>query len=1029
MTTTMIPAIHLIGNPNAKNNLVALDAGIQFIPGIMQAIPVHDDIKLSIYNRRSLDTDLNDKNLQEEIENLEKTEDKTIYLNNLQSLYQKFSANSFSYNRIQTKKQLIPGVGVDGAGFHPTIFPDENLAINKIKEVAEDNAKWDALENDDDEILKESVKNTCFWQACNLSQFPIGTPVQVCSAVIQLLSPVKDPMSAKPNVEFQNIMTGTEFIKIRPEIAGLQYFIDGNVMDIEDKRRIIHGVRDFGNQKFIRFGQNGNIDDRGTILPKPYEIYLITDADYTTSSPIITNLGAPNSGIVQFQLLHSSSLKPDEAKIINKDLRDNYLKKVIIDSPSTDKREIRGVLLFLFTIFFEYACYIYNLYEEKLISKLNKKTSREVIDQLKRANVMMIGNFILLINYSLIRKFNIKDENGVLFSPQNFISVQQVDAKTDSPPNNIKAENTLSNVIARIHSDKIKGDLKTKKNTIRVFFGDSKMYNNFQIDENEFKPDNFPLVFDTNKLVEPIATGLDTDTFIDVSYTRSIKRLTEFLLQNNKGEIPKFISATSKAEIIITVGAPMQNDEIFQKTFEVLESYYTYIKSSKQVYLQFAKLKIDIFRSGFPSETVREWYIDFLKKFNIIFTSYKIPQRQYIELMKLILFIMNKYKKYRKTELTYLKDKTSYENNSRKDYGNRMGDLSRELYRAILSVRAGLSAEMLMTIAKLSYDIFVDRNPGTSSNFIVDLKNQRDIFDAEINIETQKILQKQQLQIQSKFGKGSLQIGQQFTGLVGPGNIPQPPPQFLQMFSGILQPGSMMPSSYTGAPGSAGKVNISLENRLKVENLKFWQDLRTIFSGRTLFLPVVKLNSRKIFNNSEFYLINILSSMIFNKLSAIQISENGVVSRQAIDSKLLNNGYILLTVNKVDLANPNSWRCVNYTNISKLRRTNGVFKDIKKVRGLFFNIIANNLTLTEILNLSIPSGSNISNGLVKYCSNVLKKELPNCNILISRQQFAQTVQPKMNSLTGTSGIDLSSGTAYYEHGPYVQSRNSDIVVR
>jgi hypothetical protein len=104
-------------------------------------------------------------------------------------------------------------------------------------------------------------------------------------------------------------------------------------------------------------------------------------------------------------------------------------------------------------------------------------------------------------------------------------------------------------------------------------------------------------------------------------------------------------------------------------------------------------------------------------------------------------------------------------------------------------------------------------------------------------------------------------------------------------------------------------------------------------------------------------------------------------------------------------------------------------KDIKKIRGLFFNIIANNLTLTEILNVSIPSGSNTSNGLVKYCANVLKKDLPNCNVLISRQQFAKTVQPKMISLSGTSGIDLMSGVAYYEHGPYVQSRNSDIVVR
>ena len=1012
---TMIPAASLIGNGNAQNHLMALYDGLQFIPGFVQSIPMQDEVKLSSYNRKSLDTDLNDKNLQEEIVILEKTKDKTIDLNNLQSLYQKFSAISFSYNRIQSKTQLIPGVGVDGAGFHPTIFPQEIAAINLIEQVAEDNGKWNSLPGDGDEILRESVKNTCFWQASNLTQFPIGTPVQVCSAVIQLLSPVKDTMTSSTHVEFVDIMNGAEFIKRRPEIEGLRYFIDGNVMDIENKNRIIRGVRDFEAQKFIRFGRNGTIDDRGNELkPKQMKIFLLTEKD-----------PAAKDTTVQFQLNYQAKYTPEDYKLINTDLREKYLKLVINDNPPKTKKELRGVLLFLFTIFFEYACYIYNLYEEKLISKLNKKTSTELVNQLRKANTMMIGNFILLINYSLIRKFEIKDENGEYYSAQGFISVQQVDDENSALP----TDKTLTNVIKRIHSDKIKRSAKQDRDIIRVFFENLDMYdeNKFQIDETQFKPDNFPIVFDTNKLVEPISSGTTTaETLLDVSYSQSIKRLTEFLLQGNNGEIPKIIHEKSKDEIIIAVGAPMQNDEVFQKTFEALQAYYAYIKSSKQVYLQFAQLKIDIFRSGFPSDTILKWFKDFSTKFNIIFTSSKIPQKQKIELSKLIMTILNDYKIYRKQELTYLSDRTSYETNTRRSIGNRMADLSRETYRGILSVRAGLSAEMLITISKLSYDIFVSRLPGTSSSFITDLDNQKDIFDAEIKVETQKILQRQQLEINRKFGKGSLQLGQ-FTGLIGPGNIPQPPPQFMQMFAGIFQPGSI-PGSM-GTSGAAGKVNISLENRLKVENLKFWQDLRTVFSGRTLFLPVVKLNSKNNFDDSEFYLINILSSMIFNKLSAIQISVNGVVSRQALDSRVLNNGYILLTTTPAELGNPNSWRCVNYKNIAKLKKTGGVFKDIKKIRGLFFNIIANNLTLTEILNVSIPSGSNTSNGLVKYCANVLKKDLPNCNVLISRQQFAKTVQPKMGSLTGTTGIDLMSGVAYYEHGPYVQSRNSDIVVR
>lgn len=232
-----------------------------------------------------------------------------------------------------------------------------------------------------------------------------------------------------------------------------------------------------------------------------------------------------------------------------------------------------------------------------------------------------------------------------------------------------------------------------------------------------------------------------------------------------------------------------------------------------------------------------------------------------------------------------------------------------------------------------------------------------------------------------------------------------------------------------GSPGAIGRVNISLEQRLRVEQLKFWQDLRTIFSGRTILLPIAKLKNNNVFDDDEFYLLDVFRSMIFNKLSALQISENGRILPKLIDSKVLNNAYIMLSANTVDLGNPNSWRCINYKNISRLKKSDGSFRDIKKIRGIFFNLIANNSFLIEAMRVSIPAGSNISVGLVKYCNYAMKKELPNCNILISRQQFAQTVQQKMGSLSGTMGIDLISGMAYFEIGPYTQSRNSEIVVR
>ena len=79
---TMIPATLLIGHPNAENNLITLYDGIQFIPRLIQSIPLQDEIKLSSYNRNSLDTNLNDKNLLEEIKKIEITSDKMLALNN-----------------------------------------------------------------------------------------------------------------------------------------------------------------------------------------------------------------------------------------------------------------------------------------------------------------------------------------------------------------------------------------------------------------------------------------------------------------------------------------------------------------------------------------------------------------------------------------------------------------------------------------------------------------------------------------------------------------------------------------------------------------------------------------------------------------------------------------------------------------------------------------------------------------------------------------------------------------------------------
>merc|ERR1712018_912578 len=94
------------------------------------------------------------------------------------------------------------------------------------------------------------------------------------------------------------------------------------------------------------------------------------------------------------------------------------------------------------------------------------------------------------------------------------------------------------------------------------------------------------------------------------------------------------------------------------------------------------------------------------------------------------------------------------------------------------------------------------------------------------------------------------------------------------------------------------------------------------------------------------------------------------------------------------------------------------FSKIRKSRCVFFNLLANNGFLNDSTNVAIAEASNTSLSVVRYCTNALKKDLPKCNIIISRQQFGRTVQDKIQMLTGTKNIDMVSGMSYAEFSEY-----------
>jgi hypothetical protein len=502
----------------------------------------------------------------------------------------------------------------------------------------------------------------------------------------------------------------------------------------------------------------------------------------------------------------------------------------------------------------------------------------------------------------------------------------------------------------------------------------------------------------------------------DVDYEKSIKRLTSFLLQDGNGEIPK------TADQVITVGAPFQNEDVFKQTFEALDAYYDFIRISKVIYNVYAQLKIDIFRSSYTAKEIQDYYNLFMERFKIIFTSYSSPSQQQFEILRVIDLVITEYKKYRAEELKSMDTKILSKKN--------IFDTSTESYRGIMRVKAGLAAEMVIRIAELTFLIYQGKNPGTPSIFISELKNQKKKVDKELKEKTKEKLELVKAALYRKLGKNASK-NVNILNPVDLTSLPPTPPQFTSIFNTALSAiGISIPSISNQSPESreAGRTVLPANLRVKVESIQFWKDLRKLFVNRSILIPVAKLINNQ-FNSNEFYLVDIFKSILFNRLIIFKITQKGIVNKKFIDLVILNKSYIMMGANEMILENSVSWHCLNYSNIKALVQSDGTFKNIKAARGAFFNLLANNSVLNNLMKVSIPPNSNISIGLKKYCNSIMKNQFASCTILISRNQFAQTVQSQTGTLTGTSGIDLSSGLSYYRKNNIVENRTKNIVSR
>ena len=970
--------------------------------------------RLSNYNRRSLDRALNEGNLEQEVKKFERSKELFSEIAKTKTEYGKFSQNSnLIYNRFSdVKDKVIKGVGVDGSGMLPVNYTQERHAYAMIEQGADKFDAWPSYTGDEEEILKASCGNVAFWQAASMAQLPIGTPVEVASGIIQLMCPLIGSHHADNTMASH--ITGNDWVKKRIECNNLKYLLDGSKLDLDDKD--MDGKRIFMETSFRRlfFGkQNINI-----------------------------KYAKDNDKNEKLETEDQKKIFGDEFR---KDMEDLLYGGMTYYSSNTGDaaNKKNKAIMFLYYICFMYGSYIYKLYD-KLIEQVRGKNDKILEDEYSKARLYMMRNYLNLVNAAIVKHFKLRVEPGDLITvAERYEEIKQT-TKNPSGTGTTTTTTTTTTVkqdnLEPLKINQVLNNIRTDKLEQAIYVGFTQIENYNLItkglyDKEGFGVDKFPIVFE-----KEVISG--KQTIQSVNYRETIERLVKFLTLG--GEMPKV-----KGEVV-PVGAPMQNDEIMEATSGALAGYYQEVTESKSVYLSYMDLKLNIFRAGVSSRDIVDLRDYLLNQFGLIGRTMSTQQQKEIACVKLVGQIMEQYKKLRKEEMRLTDDKTVIVYGRRRELGEKMEDYPRQIYRAMKRVKAGTEAVVRLEVAKLTYGLFMSRNPGVQmcSNFLPLLMEKAGKIDASMNGELARMMEKKMVELERKYGANVLKTIQSDMRLVTLSGVPKPPENYMKtigtMFSTI---GAKIPGLPTGtgtgmmgipggpAAGPGGPIAkkvLPLEQRLRVEQAKFWQDLRTAFNGRTILLPVARLKTGSVFDDGEFYMIDVFRSMMFNRIDAVRLTTGGKITAKVIFGRVQQRGYVMMTNTTEELGNPNQWRAINHNNLVRmLVRDEGIikFKNIRKARGVFFNLIANGSFLVDSANISIPEGSNVSLGLVKYCSNVLKKELPKCNILISRGQFGQTVQGRMDMMTGTKGIDMASGVSFVDYSPVAGLGNDDIVKR
>ena len=432
-----------------------------------------------------------------------------------------------------------------------------------------------------------------------------------------------------------------------------------------------------------------------------------------------------------------------------------------------------------------------------------------------------------------------------------------------------------------------------------------------------------------------------------------------------------------------------------------------------------------IFKSSVSAKVVSKLRDELLKNFGLINMISQKELRE-LKLVELAKEVMAKYRGFRRDELKLTDDKAIYKTrNTIKNTG--LNILIKEQSRFMKKLKQGTYAIIQLEVAKLTHQLFMNKNPTSALGnvFINTINSDAKEIDDEMDKELRQLIARKTNNIAQKYGANALKHTANIH-LLRFSDIPKTPSTYLSsihsLYISLSRGSSIVPSGLIGGPASGSshpfqKSLLTSEQKIRVSTTQFWKDMKLSFNGKTLYLPTIKISTSRgavVFNDSNFYMIDVLNSMIQSRLVVIKIYP---LNQKTIYAKLNRIGYLMLTAITLDLSNPDRWMAIDFRHFARMLKNDGSmgFRRIPQGRSDFFNLIANNGYLISMMNNSIPAVSQTSRVLTSYCSKVLKKDLSQCSLFISQPQFAQTVQQRMDMFESTKGIDLRSGYSFYEY--------------